>query len=902
MRNLNLSLTITLSLICVALSFATSSPKKGVKPPSYYLEFQQMIQNEYSKGYYADKFKERKLLREQISMGLLPHSVLGQDTVSALTLMGQYTDLEGNYTQEEIQAKIYDGPNPTGTVTEYYTEVSYGQLYFTGDAKGWYDLPRSHSQYEGSNNGLGTQGGPRFVAELIQVSDSTLNFADYIQYYDNQGKPHIGFIAVIHAGAGAESGASNIWSHRWDFRNFTNQSYITNDIDPLSGQNVIIDGPYAIMPERNGGSNNSGSLIHIGVFAHEFGHIFGLPDLYDTDGSSSGLGNWCLMASGSWGGNNSSPYTPVHMSAWAKKELGWVTPINITTFQEALSVPNVEENPVVYRMWKNSSITPQYFLIENRQKIGFDANLYDSGFLIFHVDDTQSNNQNENHYLVDLEQADGNRHLNIGSGRGDAGDPFPGSSNNTRFDWDTNPDSKNYNLINTFAAVRNIQKNGSDMIADFDVTIIPLVLLNDFNISENIQQNGRVEAGETGNLNFYLENITPSSSNTIVRYSITEPGITLGTNEMNVTIDGMTSQTVTFDNAITVAPDFQSRIINLDYEVVSEGITIIDTVEVVIGIPEILLISRAEKESLGDYYKSALLELGSYYEDSYQKDPEYISQREAIIVFTGRNSGTFTKTEIDSFTTYLDNGGNLFFSGQKIAEYMESSYPDFLHDVIGVSWVGNAGIITRHTYGITGDILGDQFEHLRINGDDGADNDLFMDILASTGSFNFSLAYNEDGSNPAGGWKLNSNGGKIIILGFGFESINNNESSITRTDFLNNILQWFTTATNVNTDNNLVINAYALSQNFPNPFNPSTNIEFSIPVNSTITLTIYNLLGQAITELVNEEMNSGNYSVIWNGEDRNGVKVSSGIYLYKMRAKGTTGKEFQQTRKMVLLK
>jgi Zn-dependent metalloprotease len=103
-------------------------------------------------------------------------------------------------------------------------------------------------------------------------------------------------------------------------------------------------------------------------------------------------------------------------------------------------------------------------------------------------------------------------------------------------------------------------------------------------------------------------------------------------------------------------------------------------------------------------------------------------------------------------------------------------------------------------------------------------------------------------------------------------------------------------------DENVVPKEYSLSQNYPNPFNPSTLIEFSLPVNSDVRLTIYNLLGQAVTELINEEISSGSYSVVWNGEDQNGLKVSSGIYLYKIQANGANGKEFQQIRKMVLLK
>jgi hypothetical protein len=212
MGKITYSITLLLSFFFATLSFAQISPKKGVTPPAYFWEFQQMIQSEYSNGYYAQKFRERKQIREQISKGLLPESMLATDTVFALTLLGQYPDLPGHYTQQEFQAQLYDGPNPTGTVTEYYSEVSYNQLYFTGDAEGWYNVPDNLQSY-----GTGSSGGPKFVVDVITDADPTLNFADYIQYYDTQGNPCISCLAVVHAGAGAEAGANNIWSHRWDF-------------------------------------------------------------------------------------------------------------------------------------------------------------------------------------------------------------------------------------------------------------------------------------------------------------------------------------------------------------------------------------------------------------------------------------------------------------------------------------------------------------------------------------------------------------------------------------------------------------------------------------------------------------------------------------------------------------
>src|SRR5690606_2082802 len=285
-------------------------------------QLKKRIASEYKEGYFANKFAERKHHAQMLSKGVSPKIALAADTVHAITLLGRYSDATPIYSAEAFQKHLFDGPNPTGTVTDYFWETSYGQLYFTGSCAGWFNMPRKMSEYVGDNNGLGTSGGPRFTLELVKAADSTMNFADYIQYYDGSGNPRIGFIAVVHSGSDAASGGNNIWSHRWNFRMVNgNKPYTTNDIDPVSGKYVLIDGDYAIQSELEGSSNFNGPIKSIGVFAHEFGHIFGLPDLYDTDNSSEGLGNWCLMAGGSYGGNGATPETPVHLSAWAKQEL-----------------------------------------------------------------------------------------------------------------------------------------------------------------------------------------------------------------------------------------------------------------------------------------------------------------------------------------------------------------------------------------------------------------------------------------------------------------------------------------------------------------------------------------------------------------------------------------------------
>ena len=108
--------------------------------------------------------------------------------------------------------------------------------------------------------------------------------------------------------------------------------------------------------------------------------------------------------------------------------------------------------------------------------------------------------------------------------------------------------------------------------------------------------------------------------------------------------------------------------------------------------------------------------------------------------------------------------------------------------------------------------------------------------------------------------------------------------------------------TSVESESNITPSAFVLDQNYPNPFNPSTQIKFSLPTNSNVNLTIYNLLGEVVRELVNSEMNSGVHTVQWNSDDVSGSKVSSGIYFYKLTANGINGSEFNQVRKMILLK
>ncbi|MGD8778474.1 MAG: DUF4983 domain-containing protein [Ignavibacteria bacterium] len=101
-------------------------------------------------------------------------------------------------------------------------------------------------------------------------------------------------------------------------------------------------------------------------------------------------------------------------------------------------------------------------------------------------------------------------------------------------------------------------------------------------------------------------------------------------------------------------------------------------------------------------------------------------------------------------------------------------------------------------------------------------------------------------------------------------------------------------------DNDGLPTEFALENNYPNPFNPSTTIRFALPISANVKLAVYNILGEKVTELINEELNAGYHSVEWNSVVS--CNVASGIYVYQLTASGSNGNQFVQTKKMMLIK
>jgi hypothetical protein len=166
------------------------------------------------------------------------------------------------------------------------------------------------------------------------------------------------------------------------------------------------------------------------------------------------------MAGGSW---NNNGLTPAHMSAWCKLKLGWVTPRVIFDAQRAVSLAGSATSAEILKLPVGDPTSKEYFLIENRTKDGFDLSLPGDGLLIWHIDDNRINNDDQNHFLVALEQADGLAELENGIDDGDTGDPFPGSVGNRLFNENSNPNSKSYDATDSRIAVSKISDPGPTM-------------------------------------------------------------------------------------------------------------------------------------------------------------------------------------------------------------------------------------------------------------------------------------------------------------------------------------------------------------------------------------------------------------------------------------------------------
>jgi len=373
-------------------------------------------------------------------------------------LMG-FADLAFTKTQGDFNLLFnqvgYNVGGATGSVKDYYLENSYNQFNLTVDVAGPYTASYNMAYYGGSS---GTDNPRPLIAEAINLADDDVNYANY----DNDGDDWVDGVYVIYAGYGREAGGpvGSIWAHAWQLAS------------PVLKDGVYLQ-RYSCSAELRG---NSGSTITaIGVICHEFGHVLGAPDYYDTDyetgGQYQGTGQWDMMASGSWNNNGVTPahhngFTKVYYYEWAT-----ATVLNSGT---TVILNNASENSNSFYRY-NSTTSNEYFLLENREKHLFDAYIPGSGMIIYHVHSgvySVGNSINATHpqrmYPVSQNATMDPTSTPSSYGTINAATCAWTGTGKTSFTDATLPSSKSWAGANTNKPITNISRNATAKTVTFD--------------------------------------------------------------------------------------------------------------------------------------------------------------------------------------------------------------------------------------------------------------------------------------------------------------------------------------------------------------------------------------------------------------------------------------------------
>ena len=478
-----------------------------------------------------EKTEARFAGKEKLTINRLQKEPLSpNDTLKAIVILVGFADNPPGGPTTRFRTTVWDsmlfrdayirgGADTTTirTLKNFYKEVSYGTVDIVTvnlpSAIGWVYAPHNYAYYC-TDDGIHDNGfGPypnnvqRLVMDAVTAANAAVDFSKYAVGGVVQN------LFVVHAGSGAEwsGGPKLIWSHAWSI---TSGDGWGNTPPSLYLDGVRIDG-YSMEPEAGGdtmgeaGSPMTPMLPTVGVYCHEFGHVLGLPDEYDYGYESQGTGRISLMAGGSW---NRVPdvypdcagNSPPHPSAWGTTYLGFVTPVTVITTTTGITIPPIENTPTnaMYKVVYPGTSGKEYWLLENRQQIGFDQGLIRMtsaahGLCIYHVDENvldrtgipneaecvsggvyqgQTNcncaslppnsNNGEKWYGISVEQADGLYQLELGTSGGSWQDFYSSASGKTTFNATSVPNSSSYYTAYSCAglmAATNISEVGQNI-------------------------------------------------------------------------------------------------------------------------------------------------------------------------------------------------------------------------------------------------------------------------------------------------------------------------------------------------------------------------------------------------------------------------------------------------------
>ena len=332
--------------------------------------------------------------------------------------------------QQFFNQEGYSDYGMTGSVSDYFKAQSYGQFEIDFDIAGPYTASQKMSYYGAAKNGRNDYEVGELIAEVCRTANADVNYADY----DWDGDGEVEQLYIIYAGYGENYGApaETIWPH---------EATLSGRGTELKLDDVKLN-TYACSCELRGTSGTT--LDGIGSACHEFSHCLGLPDMYDTvnQNGNYAMANWDVMCQGNY---NNDARTPAAYTSYERIFAGWMNATELTDMTTVTDMKCLVDAPEAYVLY-NEGNRNEYYLLENRQRRGFDAGLSGHGLLVVHVDYDEerwkdnSINGNRNRQMMTIIPADGfQTYYTI------SGDPFPGTDSVTALTNYTEPAAITYN-------------------------------------------------------------------------------------------------------------------------------------------------------------------------------------------------------------------------------------------------------------------------------------------------------------------------------------------------------------------------------------------------------------------------------------------------------------------------
>lgn len=855
--------------------------------------------------------------------------------IHALAIFSRFQDEEdGEASAPGFAGRIFDPQRP-GSLTHFYAEMSRGQFMLTGEyLPTWYTADQPAEAYQGSSRSFGT-----FVGEILSQVDADVDLGQY----DNDGADgvpnsgdddgYVDFIFVITRSAPLDfivDAATGIAALG------LGEDFATGDVARNGGFiRIRADGHR----DGVGGVLQQGRSFEmaVGSMAHEFGHVLGLPDLYDLSydvddelglRDSAGIGYWGIMGHGNRGWNEGGGPNP--FCAWSLGRLGWLGMNN-----EQLMVASEEMNDVVFEDVNAGGdiyLLPagredEYFLVEYRSRKNsyYERNLPAEGLLIWHVDEWRTSNNEEQTKKVDLVCADG-LYIDAGYPRGEVALPI-GGGDNLDF-WahqaeyaqehagnlgDATDLFDGVRFTDFWAAsnpaapagisVTNVRRQSEAMVADLKLADRRRA---GFIIGEETWRDTIEVVGDVA---------VPAGGRLIVDSGTT---VLFGEDRLSRGVDARRAELVVFGELYVNLSGREPVLFTSGAAAPRPG----DWAGISMQPPSRVIMHQAVIEY-------AVTGLSGESLDALTRNRRALELQEVVIRHTLgdgiRLEGVEEPVTLKGLQVHAAGGTGVFIEGSGLIEisfahlsgnsagglersggFIECKESRFVDN--GLDAEGGANLIMGQ--GVFGEVNNNTFSGgvgIRCVGTKEV-------IIADNMLSNHRIGLISSSARPRIlGNQFNRNELVVQVLGFVVPARMDLNVVQEATQLLENRTDRLVKAANnwwgradeewiearmsgsvswrpfLNFDPRQEV-GFTLDQNFPNPFNGSTVIDYTVGINEPIVagrartvLEVRNITGGLVRRLVDEEAAPGIFSTIWDGRDEQGRRVASGVYYYQLQ-------------------